>query len=211
MDNTLLLPGLTILFFVFLSAFFSAAETALTAVSRPRIYRLVMDGNKAARIVSKLRRHKESLIGAVLLGNTAVNVAASAMATSLAIMLFGQEGDMVPIVTLCMTLLLAVFAEILPKTYAIQNAERVSLTLAPAINLVVILFYPLTWSVQCFIRALFSLFGIDIIKMITKALHGLLPDREYPCGNCESKYNESPASKNSTLEPTFNVSRPLST
>jgi len=167
MDDTLLLSGLTVLFFVLASAFFSAAETALTAVSRPRIYRLVMDGNRSAQIVSKLRRHKESLIGAVLLGNTAVNVAASALATSVAITLFGQEGDMVPLVTLSMTLLLVVFAEILPKTYAIQNSERVSLLLAPAINLIVMLLYPLTWSVQTFIRGLFKLFGIDIIKTNT--------------------------------------------
>src|SRR5271170_3141002 len=99
MDDTLFLSGLTILFFVLVSAFFSAAETALTAVSRPRIYRLVMDGNRSAQIVSKLRRHKESLIGAMLLGNTAVNVAASALATSLAVTIFGTQGELVAIVT----------------------------------------------------------------------------------------------------------------
>ncbi len=153
--------------FLLISAFLSAPETALTAISRARIYQLVMDGNKAAQIVSKLRRHKESLIGTVLLGNTAVNVAASALATTLAITMFGSEGKLVAIVTLAMTLLLVVFAEILPKTYAIQNAERVSLALAPALNLIVLLFYPLTWSVQLFIRAVFKLFGVDITKTDT--------------------------------------------
>jgi len=164
MDHELLLYGLTILLFLLVSAFFSAAETALTAVSRARLYQLVMDGNRAAQIVSKLRRNKESLIGTVLLGNTAVNVAASAMATSLAITLYGSEGELVALVTLAMTLLLVVFAEILPKTYAIQNAERVSLALAIPVNFIVILFYPITWSVRLFIRLLFMLFGVDITK-----------------------------------------------
>ncbi len=167
MDNELLFYGLTILLFLLISAFFSAAETALTAISRARIYQLVMDGNKAAQIVTRLRRNKESLIGTVLLGNTAVNVAASALATSFVITLFGSEGEPVAIVTLAMTLLLVVFSEVLPKTYAIQNAERVSLALAPAVNLIVTLLYPITWSVRAFIRLLLTLFGIDITKTNT--------------------------------------------
>jgi Mg2+/Co2+ transporter CorB len=158
---------LFILVLMLISAFFSAAETALTAVSRARIYRLVMEGNKSAQIVSKLRRHKESLIGTVLLGNTAVNVAASALATTLAVSMFGNQGELVAAITLCMTLLLVIFSEILPKTYAIQKSERVSLALAPALNLIVFLFYPITWSVQCFIRGLFKLLGIDVIKQDT--------------------------------------------
>lgn len=164
MDNDLLLSGLTILVFVLLSAFFSAAETALTAISRARIYQLVMDGNKAAKSVSKLRRNKETLMGTVLLGNTAINVAASAIATTLVVTLFGSESRLVLAVTLGMTLLLVIFAEILPKTYALQNAERVSLALAPSVHLIVLVFYPITWSVRQFIRFLLLIFGIDITK-----------------------------------------------
>lgn len=158
--------GLTILVCLLVSAFFSAAETALTAISRARIYQLVMDGNRRAETVTRLRRNKESLIGTVLLGNNAVNIGASALATSLSIKLFG-DGDGLVLVTLAMTLLVVIFTEVLPKTYAIQNAERVSLALSPLLSLMVKLLYPITYSIQVFIRLLFQLFGIDITKSNT--------------------------------------------
>lgn len=166
LDQDLIFYGLTILVFLLISAFFSAAETALTALSRARIYQLVMDGNKRAQIVSRLRRHKESLIGTVLLGNNAVNIAASAIATSLTIKLFGDEGGLV-IVTLVMTMLVVIFTEILPKTYAIQNAERVALALSPILDLLVKFLYPITRTIQLFIRSMLGLFGIDITKSNT--------------------------------------------
>ena len=164
MTDELIFYSLTIFLFLLISAFFSAAETALTAISRARIYQLVMDGNKAAQRVSQLRRHKESMIGTVLLGNTAVNVGASSLATSLVIELFGQEGKTVAIVTLAMTILLVVFAEILPKTYAIQNAERVSLRLAAPLQFCVTLLYPITRSIQAVIYSLMKLFGVNLGK-----------------------------------------------
>lgn len=167
LDNDIIFYGLIVFLFLFISAFFSAAETALTAISRARIFQLVMDGNKRAETASKLRKNKESLIGAVLLGNNAVNIAASAIATSLAIKLFGNNDEALLIATFIMTLLVVIFAEILPKTYAIQNAERVSLALAPPVSLLVKLLYPITHSIQLFIRLPFKLFGIDITRTDT--------------------------------------------
>lgn len=166
MDNDLIFYGLVILIFLLISAFFSAAETAMTAVSRARIYQLVMDGNKRAQIVSRLRKEKESMIGTVLLGNNAVNIAASAIATTLSVRLFGDENGLL-IVTVIMTLLVVIFSEVLPKTFAIQNAERVSLAFAPALSLLVKLFWPITRSIQLFIRVTLSLFGVDINKTNT--------------------------------------------
>lgn len=163
----MLASGAIVLVFLFISAFFSAAETALTAVSRARIYQLVKEGNRRAETVSKLRKNKESLIGAVLLGNNVVNIAASAIATSLSIQLFGNEEQGLVLVTLLMTVLVVVFSEILPKSYAIQNAERVSLALAPPVVLVVKLLYPVTHSIQLFIRLLLRCFGVDITKSNT--------------------------------------------
>lgn len=162
MDSDLLYYVLTIALFLLISAFFSASETALTAISRARIYQLVMNGNKAAQIVSKLRREKESMIGAILLGNNAVNIAASALATSLSIRFFGDEGNGLIIVTLVMTLLVVIFSEILPKTYAIQNAERVSLAFSPALNLIVMALRPITLFIHFLIRYSLKLFGIDM-------------------------------------------------
>jgi len=166
LDNELLFYGIVILVFLLISAFFSAAETALTAVSRARIYQLVIDGNRRAQIVTKLRREKESLIGTVLLGYNAVNIAASVIATSLSIKLFG-DGEGLILVTFVMTLLVVIFTEVLPKTYAIQNAERTSLALAPALRILVKLLYPVTRSIQLFIRALLKLFGVDITQSHT--------------------------------------------
>lgn len=163
MYEELLFYGLTILLFLLISAFFSAAETAMTAISRARIYQLVMDGNKRAQTVSKLRREKESMISTVLLGNNAVNIAASALATTLSIKLFGNESGLV-IVTVVMTLLVVIFSEVLPKTYAIQNAERASLALAPPLNLLVKLLHPITLSINYFIYVMLKFFGIDMNK-----------------------------------------------
>jgi Mg2+/Co2+ transporter CorB len=166
-NSEIITSGLIILLFLLISAFLSAAETALTAISRARIYQLVMDGNKRAQLVSKLRREKESLIGTVLLGYNAVNIAASALATSLAISVFGNNETGLAIATLVMTLLVVVFAEVLPKTYAIQNPERASLALAPTVNILIKLLYPITFSIQVFIRALLKLFGVDISQTNT--------------------------------------------
>jgi Mg2+/Co2+ transporter CorB len=165
-EYELLYYGLTILFFLLLSAFFSASETALTAVSRARIYQLVIDGNKRASTVSRLRRNKESLIGTVLLGNNAVNIAASAMATSVSIQLFGSEGGLV-MVTVLMTLMVVIFTEVLPKTYAIQNAERVALAFSPILSVLVKLLYPITKVIQLFIHSMFKLFGVDVTRSNT--------------------------------------------
>ncbi len=165
-ESELFYYGLTIFFFLLLSAFFSASETALTAVSRARIYQLVMDGNKRASIVSRLRRNKESLIGTVLLGNNAVNIAASALATSISIQLFGSEGGLV-MVTILMTLLVVIFTEVLPKTYAIQNAERVALVLSPILSVLVKLLYPITRVIQLFIHLILKIFGVDITRSNT--------------------------------------------
>lgn len=159
--NELWFYGLAIFIFLLISAFFSAAETALTAMSRARIFQLVMDGNRRAEIASRLRRNKESLIGAILLGNNAVNIAASAIATSLAIQIFGNNDQALALVTVIMTVLVVVFSEILPKTYAIQNAERVSLALAPIVAVLVKLVYPITHAIQIFLRIPLRWFGVD--------------------------------------------------
>ncbi len=163
-NNELICYGLGIFTLLLISAFFSASETALTALSRARIYHLVMEGSKRAQLVSNLRKKKEALIGTVLLGNNAVNIAASAIATTVTIKIFGTEDGGLIIVTVAMTLLVVVFTEILPKTYAIQNAERVALCFAPTLSILVKLLYPITHTIQIFIRLLLKLFGIDSTK-----------------------------------------------
>ena len=116
---------ITITVLLILSAFFSGSETALTAASRPLMHQLDQSGDRRARVVNRLFEHKERLIGVILLGNNLVNIMASALATSLLIVIFGDAG--VAYATITMTLLVLVFAEILPKTYAFRNANQAAL------------------------------------------------------------------------------------
>ncbi|MDC3235132.1 CNNM domain-containing protein [Candidatus Puniceispirillum sp.] len=131
-----------ILVLILASAFFSSAETALTAASDARMRQLASKGNERALIVEALRADREGLIGSILIGNNAVNVLGSALATSVAISLFGEGG--LVWATIAMTVLLVVFAEVMPKTYAFAYADSYALRIAPALKWVVRLLSPLS-------------------------------------------------------------------
>src|ERR1051325_2229621 len=115
-----------------LSFFFAGSETALMAFSRARMLRLEKKGNRSAGIVNRLLEARERLIGALLLGNNAVNILASSLATSVFLLWFGDVG--VIYATIIMTVLVVVFAEVLPKTVAINDPDRLALASAKPIN-----------------------------------------------------------------------------
>jgi len=142
---------------LFLSAFFSGSETALTAASRPLMHQLDQGGNERARIVNDLLARKERLIGAILLGNNLVNILASALATSVLITMFGETG--IAYATLGMTLLVLIFAEVLPKTYAFHHANRVALGISPIVKSLVWLLSPFTHAINMIILGIVNLFG----------------------------------------------------
>jgi Mg2+/Co2+ transporter CorB len=149
-----------ILGLLILSAFFSGAETALTAASRARMHALEDDGNHRARIVNRLLLTRERLIGAILLSYNLANIAASALATSVLLRVFGDFG--VAYATAIMTVLVVVFAEVLPKTYAIVNADRMALAVAPIIRAVVAVLAPVTAAMQVLVRQTLRLFGVSV-------------------------------------------------
>jgi Mg2+/Co2+ transporter CorB len=120
---------------VVISAFFSGSETALTAASKARMLQLEKSGDHRAGIVGLLIQNRERLIGALLLGNNLVNILASALATSFFLTLFGQAG--VAYATVVMTLIVLVFGEVLPKTLAIGDPDRISRLVAPALRPIV--------------------------------------------------------------------------
>lgn len=151
------LGGIVVL--LILSGFFSGSETALTAVSRPRMYQLENDGNSRAKLVNKMRDHRDRMIAAILLGNNLVNILASALATSLLITAFGEAG--IVYATAAMTALILVFGEILPKTYAFRNADRAALALAPTLSVVIDILAPISDTIQAMIRMTLRLFGVD--------------------------------------------------
>lgn len=149
-----------VLFFVLLliSAFFSGSETALTAASRARMHRMQAEGSQRAAMVNRLREQKDRLIGGLLLGNNLVNISASALATSVLIKIFGEAG--VAYATLGVTVLVVLFSEVMPKTYALLHPDRMSLRVAPAVSIFVFLFSPITREISRFVMSLFRLFGV---------------------------------------------------
>ncbi len=160
MEMEILITIAAILALLVLSAFFSGSETSLTAASIPRMHTLARQGDRRADLVNVLWRRKERLIGAILLGNNLVNIMASALATGVLIGLFGDAGVVYAMVI--MTFLVLVFAEVLPKTYAIHHADRLALKVAPVLRVVVFLLFPITHAVHVLVRATFKLFGIEM-------------------------------------------------
>ena len=157
---SLWLIALAILALIILSGFFSGSETALTAVSRARIHSMEKAGDKRALLVSKLTDSKERLIGALLISNNLVNILASALATSLFIRLFGDIG--VVYATFIMTVLVVIFAEVLPKSWAISSPDRFALVVAPLVNVLVRLFGPATRVISWIVRRVLRVVGVDL-------------------------------------------------
>ncbi|MBV8766227.1 MAG: HlyC/CorC family transporter [Hyphomicrobiales bacterium] len=151
---------LVIIFSLVLSAFFAAGETSLTATSRARMTALERQGNSAARLVNRLLASRERLIGAMLIGNNIVNIGASALTTTIFVALFGDAG--VLYATATMSVLVVVFAEVLPKTIAVAKPDRTALLLARAVAITVALLGPILSAIETFIRALLRLFGVRI-------------------------------------------------
>jgi len=141
-----------------MSAFFSGSETAMTAASQPRMLELERQEVRAAGIVIQLRARTDRLIGAILFGNNLINILASALATSLFIGWFGSGG--VFYATVAMTLLVLIFAEVMPKAYAINNADSTALRIAPVLRVVVFLLAPITHTVQVVVEATLRVFGV---------------------------------------------------
>lgn len=146
-----------------LSAFFSGSETAFTAVSSARLQSAEKEGDKKASVVLRILERKERMIGALLLGNNLVNILASALATSAFIGLFGDAG--VVYATALMTLLVLIFAEVLPKTYALHHSQTMTRAVAPIIRVLIFVLSPITEAVTAIVRLALKLFGADISKV----------------------------------------------
>ena len=143
-----------------LSAFFSGSETALTAASRARMHALESAGDERAGIINRLLLAKERLIGAMLIGNSIVNIGASAFTTSVLVQFFGAEGAIYA--TVVMSILIIIFAEVMTKTMAISTPDRSALLLARPVALAVALFGPLTLAIEAVVRGILRPFGFRI-------------------------------------------------
>jgi len=161
---------IVVLLCVLLSAFFSASETALTAVSRSRLFALAQEGVQRALHVGKLREKKDAMIGTILLGNTFVNSVSASMITVLCVYYAGDEYGAL-IAAFITTFVLLIFTEILPKTVAIHHTERVSFFVAPLIEFSIMVLRPLTWLIQRIVWGILRVFGVDLAtaKSLTTA------------------------------------------
>ncbi len=141
-----------------LSGFFSGSETALTAASRGKLRSKADKGDKSAERALLITEDNERLIGSVLLGNNFVNILASALATAMFTRLFGDSG--VALATMVMTLLVLVFAEVLPKTYAITRPEMAASWVSAPIRVVILVLAPIVSLVRAFTRVVLNIFGV---------------------------------------------------
>jgi Mg2+/Co2+ transporter CorB len=147
-----------ILLLLMMSALFSGSETALTAASRGKLRAQADKGSTGAAAALKVTEDNERMIGALLLGNNIVNITSAALATALLTRMYGDGG--VALATFVMTALVLIFGEVLPKTYAITNAEVAASRVAPLIRVVILVFSPVVSVVRALVRLLLRLFGV---------------------------------------------------
>jgi len=175
-----------LLVLLILSGFFSGSETALTSLSRGRAESLVKEGRSGAKALWKLKRNTTRMLVIILIGNNLVNIGASALATVIATDLFGNLGPGIAVGVL--TLVILVFGEVTPKSWAVQHAERVSLLTAPFLAVFGRLVFPLVWALERFSDWLHKVTAMQSDPTVTEsevlslvehgALEGTIEDEE---------------------------------
>ena len=149
----LLLSSISIL--LVLSAFFSSAETGMMALNKYRLKHLIKQNSRSAKRADKLLQRPDRLLGVILIGNNFVNILAAALTTILCLELFGNSG--VFIGSIILTIIILIFAEVTPKTFAAKNAEAIALPASGILKILQKILYPLIWIVNFFSNSLLSL------------------------------------------------------
>ncbi|MSO65650.1 MAG: HlyC/CorC family transporter [Alphaproteobacteria bacterium] len=163
MDTGILISVIAIVVLLILSAFLSASETAITAASRPRLRHLAQEGNRRATLAERLIDAREQFLGAVLLGNNLVNILASALATGALITLFGDAG--VAYATIIMTIVVVLFGEVLPKTYALRHPTRTALAVAAPARALLYLLSPFVATLTAIVELILRGLGTNRVRV----------------------------------------------
>ena len=155
---------LSVLLFVLIlaSAFFSASETSMMALNRYRLKTLSSKNNLQAQRVERLLKNIDYLIGGILLGNNFVNILAASIATLLALKIWG-EGSVI-IASLALTLVILIFAENTPKTFAAKNPEKIALPASWLLDLLIKIFKPLIYLISLISKSILNLLGLKNIS-----------------------------------------------
>jgi len=163
LDLPLWVAGPAVLLCLLVAAYLSAAETAITGASRPRMHRLAQQGNKRAAIVNDLLDRKDETVSAVLLGNNVVNIFSASLTTAVLTALFGAAG--IVYATIAIGFMVVIFAEVMPKTWALLRADRVALILAPSIVVTLALLGPMARAVAWLSRFFLGVLGVRVDRM----------------------------------------------
>ena len=159
MDSSVPIQAVTILILVLLSAFFSSAETSMTAANRIRIHSLAEQGNKRAITLEKVISNSNTMLSTILIGNNIVNIAASSLATTFTMKVFGSM--YIGVATGVMTLLVLLFGEITPKTIATLKADDLALTYARPIYALMVVLTPVIYSVGKLANGILFVLRVD--------------------------------------------------
>ncbi len=157
---------MALIILLFFSALFSGIETAMMSVSRIKVNSLVRKKRKGAKILHRVKQNPHRLIITILIGNNIVNIGAASLATVVFTGIFGSAG--VGIATGVMTLLVLVFGEITPKTFAAQNAENISLIAARPIELLTLSILPVVKFFELISRGISALTGSHKVKKLSE-------------------------------------------
>lgn len=149
-------------FLILLSAFFSGAEIALLTLNRYRLRHLAESGKRGARLAQKLLERPDRLLGIILLGNNFANIAASSIATLIAIELYGEKA--IALAAGLLTFVVLIFGEVAPKTLAALNPERLAFPAAFILRPLLVLLYPLVWLTNLLANGLLRVFGVSVAK-----------------------------------------------
>lgn len=144
---------------LFISAFFSSSETGMMSLNRYRLRHLAKNKHKSALRVEKLLSRPDRLIGLILIGNNMVNILASAIATLIAIRLFGDYG--VVVATVGLTIIVLIFSEVTPKTLAALYPEQVAFPASLLLKPLMVILYPAVWTINALSNGLLRLFRIN--------------------------------------------------
>lgn len=159
MDQTAWIQLIIIVFLLFLSGFFSSAETAFSTVNQIRLQNLADDGNKKAALVLKILSAYSKMLSTILIGNNIVNIVSSSLVTIFATNIFGSWA--IGIATGALTVFVLLFGEIIPKTWAKLNNEKLTLAYAPVIHVLGIILTPVIFIIDKLSNAILRVLGID--------------------------------------------------
>ncbi|XOZ33712.1 HlyC/CorC family transporter [Halomonadaceae bacterium KBTZ08] len=152
--------GAVLVLLIILSAFFSSSETGMMALNRYRLRHLSKTGHRGARRADRLLARTDQLIGVILIGNNFVNILASAIATLIAVRIWGDAG--VAIATIGLTIIILIFSEVTPKTLAALYPEKIAFPASHALGPLLKLLYPMVWVLNLITNNLLRLIGVRL-------------------------------------------------